>query len=63
MIVQVQKQQVRRMTTTPTRWRVKKVNRNNNKKEETKILSCFLLFSYLMSYLTFVFYAFDSIFS
>ena len=63
MGVQVHQQQVQRMTTTPTRWRVTKVNRNNNnnkkKKEQTKILSCFVLFWDLMSYLTSFFFMSD----
>lgn len=61
MVVQAHQQQVQRMTTTPTRWRVTKVNRNNNnnKKEQTKILSFFVLFSDIMSYLTFFSFTFD----
>jgi hypothetical protein len=63
MVVQVHQQQVQRMTTTPTRWRVTKVNRNNNnnnnEKEQTKILSCFVLLWDIMSYLTFLSYMFD----
>lgn len=45
MVVQVHQQQVQRMTTTPTRWRVTKVNRNNNKKRtnEDTVVLCFVL--------------------
>ena len=60
MVVQVHQQQVQRMTTTPTRWRVTKVNRNsNNKKEETKMLSCFVLFWGIMSSLILYSFMFD----
>ena len=36
MVVHVDQQQVQRMTTTPTRWRVTKVNRNNNNNNNKK---------------------------
>ena len=49
MVVQVHQQQVQRMTTTPTRWRVTKVNRNNNNNNNKKrtnedtVVLCFVL--------------------
>lgn len=42
MIVQLQQQQVQKMTPTTTRWQVRKVNRENRKENKDTVLLCFV---------------------